>query len=413
MPSDLQKQAKVDVCALYIVADNELEGVAMRALNEAEGADWRGQDVSVLALIDRHPGYDASDGNWSGTRLYEIRYDEDGVNSTIISDRLDCAVLGLRKDEESELDMSGAHVLSGLLSYAKEQYEAEQYGLIVWGHGSGWKGMGKDETSGGGTMKISRLGQAVKDKGLSIIGFDTGFAGNMEVFYELKEACRYGIGSSGASPADGWAYGRVFEKFLASGKGAEGFCDAAMEAYKEKYRGTSGADITVCKLNKMGAVFEAYEQLSKEVSEAVSSKPTAEKVEKILIRESRVYRNSEYPSDLYGDMKDSAIKLKESVGQLTPDAGKQQRIREAADKVVVAVEQASVGWIEGKGDDGHLGIYLVQKDTADAAASAHDAGYIRGSGMAEQCAFVKMSEWWVVQAGKDRSVLDKIFYQYR
>lgn len=398
---------------LYMAADNELESNALRAVNELEGADWRGQDVSVLALIDRHPGYDATDGNWSGTRLYEIRYDKAGVNSTILSDRLDCAVLGLRKNEESELDMSKEYVLSGALEYAKGMYQAEQYGLIIWGHGSGWRGMGKDETGGGNAMKISRLGQAVKDKGLSIIAFDTGFAGNMEVFYELKDAGRYGIGSSGASPAEGWPYKTVFEKFLASGKNAEDFCSATVGAYKEKYSETAGADITVCKLNKMGELFSAYEALSKEVSETVVTRPIAAKVKAILMSESKTYRDNTYPTDVYTDIKDSAEKLQSRAAELTGDAGKQQRIRDKAAQVMQAVEQASSGWIEGKGEAGHIGIYLAQKETAEAEASAHDAAYVRGSGEADQCTMVKTSEWWVVQSSKDRSVLDKIYYQYR
>lgn len=37
---------------LYMAADNELESNALRAVNELEGADWRGQDVSVLALME-------------------------------------------------------------------------------------------------------------------------------------------------------------------------------------------------------------------------------------------------------------------------------------------------------------------------------------------------------------------------
>ena len=397
---------------LYMIADNELEGNALRAINELEGADWRGQDISVLALIDRHPSYDASDGNWSGTRVYEIRYDKAGVNSTVISDRLDCAVLGLRKNEESELDMSSAHVLKAILEYVKGMYQAEQYGLIIWGHGSGWRGMGKDETSGGSVMKISRIGSAVKDKGLSIIGFDTGFAGNEEVMYEVKDAGLYGIGSSGASPAEGWAYKEVFEKFLASGKDVEAFCSATVGAYKEKYSETAGADIAVCKLNKMGELFSAYEALSKEVSETVVTRPIAAKVKAILMDESKTYRDNTYPTDVYVDMKDSAEKLKNRAAELTGDVGKQQQIREAAEKVIEAVGQASSGWIEGKGEVGHIGIYLAQKETAEAEASAHDAAYVRGSGAAEQCTMVKKSEWWVVQNSKDKSVLDKIYYQY-
>ena len=412
MPSDLQKQRKWTY-VVYLAADNELEGAAMRAINELEGADWRGQDVSVLALIDRHPSYDATDGNWSGTRLYEVRYDSEGVNNTIISERLDCAVLGLSKSEESELDMSSAHVLKAILEYAKEQYEAEQYGVVVWGHGSGWRGMGKDETSGGSVMKISRLGSAVKDKGLSVIGFDTGFAGNLEVMYELKDAGQYGIGSSGASPAEGWPYKEVFEKFLASGKDAEAFCKSAVATYKEKYSGTAGADITVCKLDKISTVYSAYEALSKEVSETVVTRPIAAKVKAILMSESKTYRDNTYPTDIYVDMKDSAEKLKNRAAELTGDVGKQQRIREAAEKVIEAVGQASSGWVEGRAETGHLGIYVAQKETAEAEASAHDAAYVRGSGAAEQCTVVKSSEWWVVQNSKDKSVLDKIYYQYR
>ena len=398
---------------VYMAADNELEGAAMRALNELEGADWRGQDVSVLALIDRNPSYDATDGNWSGTRLYEIRYDKAGVNNTIISERLDCGILGLSRSSESELDMSSPYVLKGILEYAKDAYKAEQYGLIIWGHGAGWRGIVKDETSGGSAMPVSRLGSAVKDKGLSVIGFDTGFAGNIEVMYELKDTAQYGIGSSGASPAEGWAYKDVFEKFLASGKGAEDFCSAAVGAYKERYNGTAGADITVCTLDKIGSVYSAYEALSKEVSEAIVSREIAAKVKALLMTESLTYRDNSYPTDVYVDMKDSADKLKSRAAELNGDAGKQQRIREAAEKVIAAVGQASCGWIEGSGETGHLGISVVQKETAEAEGSVHDVGYIRGSGAADQCTVVKSSEWWVVQRSKNRSVLDKIYYQYR
>ena len=293
------------------------------------------------------------------------------------------------------------------------QKQAEQYGLIIWGHGAGWRGMLKDETSGGNAMKISRLGIAVKDKGLSIIAFDTGFAGNLEVMYELKDAGQYGIGSSGASPAEGWDYRKLFTTFLASGKSAEDFCSATVRAYKEKYSGTAGADITVCKLDKIGAVYSAYEALSKEVSETVVTRLIAAKVKAIVMEESLTYRNSTYPTDMYVDIKDSAEKLQSRAAELTGDVGKQQRIRDAAAQVMQAVEQASRGWIEGKGEAGHIGIYVHQMQSADAESGVHDAAYVRGSGEAAQCEFVKKSEWWVVQNSKDRSVLDKIFYQYR
>ena len=398
---------------MYLAADNELEGSALQAVNEAEATDIRGKDVSVLVLLDRHPGYDAADGNWSGTRLYELKYDKSGVNTTIICERLDCPILGLKKDAESELDMSSSYVLSGLLSYAKEKYQAEQYGLILWGHGSGWRGMLKDDTSGGTAMPIRSLRTVVKDQGLSIIGFDTGFAGNMEIMYELQGAAAYGIGSSGIGPAEGWKYRKIFEKYAASGRSAEEFCQAVIGAYKEQYSGTAGADITVCRLDKMGAVYSAYERLSKEVSEAITSREIAAKVKTILMRGSLTYRNSTYPSDVYVEMKDSTAALYNRAGEVSSDNEQVKRIKEAAERVMKEVEEGCFGWQEGSGERGHLGIYVHQMQSADAETGAHDGGYVKGSGIADQCALVRESEWWVVQPGRNKSVLDKVFYQYR
>ena len=116
---------------------------------------------------------------------------------------------------------------------------------------------------------------------------------------------------------------------------------------------------------------------------------------------------------MYVDIKDSAEKLQSRAAELTGDVGKQQRIRDAAAQVIQAVDGASSGWIEGKGEAGHIGIYVHQMQSADAETGVHDAAYVRGSGAAEQCTMVKTSEWWVVQNSKDKSVLDKIFYQYR
>ena len=148
-------------------------------------------------------------------------------------------------------------------------------------------------------------------------------------------------------------------------------------------------------------------------SEAIVNKPVAEKVKELLTRHVREYRNSQYPTDVYVDMKDSAEKLKRRAAELSGDAGKQQRIRDKAAQVMQAVNEASSGWIEGSGETGHLGISVVQKETAEAEGSVHDVGYIRGSGAADQCTVVKSSEWWVVQSSKNKSVLDKVFYQYR
>ena len=113
----------------------------------------------------------------------------------------------------------------------------------------------------------------------------------------------------------------MFRTFLASGKGAEDFCSAAVGAYKERYNGTAGADITVCTLDTIGSVYSAYEALSKEVSEAIVSREIAAKIKAIVMSESLTYRDNSYPTDVYVDMKDSAEKLKRRAAELIGDGG--------------------------------------------------------------------------------------------
>ena len=94
------------VVVLYMSADNDLEAQAIDDLNELEGADLSGSDITVLALVDRIAGYDASNGDWTTTRLYEIIHDPDGVDGEINS--LPIAVPGLGIDPSGdgvELDM--------------------------------------------------------------------------------------------------------------------------------------------------------------------------------------------------------------------------------------------------------------------------------------------------------------------
>ncbi|MEL3906606.1 MAG: clostripain-related cysteine peptidase [Treponema sp.] len=406
---------------VYMAADNDLEAAAMLDMNELEAAEWNGKAVNMLVLLDRHPGYDASDGNWSGTRLYEVRQDKNGVNNTVVSKRLSCGILGLREDQESELDMSRKEVMSRLLEYAKETYRAEQYGLLIWGHGTGWrgsgsggvKGIGIDASSGNGEMKVSELAEAVSGKGLTVIGFDTCFGGIAEVFYELEGLCEYGIGSSGATPSSGWDYRDVFNRFFSIGLSERDFCEAVTESYKGQYGGTPGADITVCDIGKIGAIVTAWEDLSSVVSSSIDSREEAELVRRIVLKESITYRFSRYPSDVYADMKDSARLLREKAGELTGDSTVQQRIRQEAAKVEESIERAVTGWIAGKGEGGHLGIYVAPMGSAETVAGVHDAGYVRGSGTLFQSKLVKESKYWVVQQSKDKSVLDKLFYQYR
>ena len=154
---------------IYMAADNDLEKYALANLRSMEKISHEG--VNVIVLIDRTEGYDETDGNWTDTRLFEVTHDASDDKS-IKSKQLNCPQLGLSVSDTTELDMADYSVLRTFVNYATSIYKAENYALIIWGHGAGWRGATIDDHSDT-YMSLKQLGQALGEQKLSVIGFDT------------------------------------------------------------------------------------------------------------------------------------------------------------------------------------------------------------------------------------------------
>ncbi|MES2640007.1 MAG: clostripain-related cysteine peptidase [Myxococcota bacterium] len=111
---------------VYLVGDNDLESYVMHDLNELE-AGGPGGAVRVLVLADRAEGYDDADGDWTGTRVYDLHGDDKlaTVTSPVLADW-------------GELDMADPETLARFLMFGAATAPAEHYALVLWNHGSGW-----------------------------------------------------------------------------------------------------------------------------------------------------------------------------------------------------------------------------------------------------------------------------------
>ena len=202
-----KKESKALTLMVYMAADNDLETHALANLKAMERAVT--DDINVLALLDRSELYDETEGNWTDTRLFELVHDE-GNGSSIKSQRLSCPKLGLTASENIELDMANPQVLKGFIEFCKSSYPAENYALVIWGHGSGWKAFAIDDRSDS-YMSVKELGQAVRNQGLCVIGFDTCFGGVLENLYELKDCADFTVASPGVTPGCGLDYQLLLE----------------------------------------------------------------------------------------------------------------------------------------------------------------------------------------------------------
>ena len=205
---------------LYQDADDRiLEKDIFVDLNEAErvGSSDR---VQIVAQMDRFSGAFDGDGNWTSTKRFYVRQDDDlnRIGSQLVAD------LG-------ELNMSDGNTLVDFVTWAIETFPADKHLLILSDHGMGWPGGWSDSSPGGSgdrsiplasalgdqlyLMELDGALQTIQDRtGLDkfeLVGLDACLMGHVEVMTALAPHARYAVLSQETEPALGWAYASFLE----------------------------------------------------------------------------------------------------------------------------------------------------------------------------------------------------------
>ena len=195
---------------VYLDGDNNLENVYIVNFNLMEYAADN-PDVNVIVQFDRIPGEDSSNGDWTTTRRYKVKYDTDINNFASYTEDVDYWDLG-------ELNMADPNTLIDFVSWAKSNYPADHYCLVPSNHGGGWEplsagqrvptGILWDDTSGD-YMSTAELGNALSSatsggtEKLDVLFLDACLEQMIEVGYQVKDYSQYLV----ASEYIGWAPG--------------------------------------------------------------------------------------------------------------------------------------------------------------------------------------------------------------
>ncbi len=200
---------------LYQDADDKvLEKDICFDANEAEMAGSSGR-VTIVTQLDRYNGAYTGDGNWTDTRRYLLKPDND-------LNRLNSQQVG----SLGEADMASSQTLADFINWAVRTYPAERYALILSDHGMGWPGGWSDATArGSGDPNIpiqsdlgehlflnqidSVLGQVRAANSIDkfdVVGLDACLMSQLEVYTALAPHARYAVASEETEPALGWAY---------------------------------------------------------------------------------------------------------------------------------------------------------------------------------------------------------------
>jgi len=409
---------------MYMAADNDLEAAAIADFNELEAVQYYDAPVTILVLLDRASNYDMTNENWTGTRLYEIKPDPNGLTGTIKSPRLDSMELGLSKDTETELNMADPWVLSRLIDFAKSAYPAEDYALFIWGHGTGWRGGSEtgsmpepvkaiafDDTSGQ-YMSLPSFGRAISGKGLSLIGFDTCFAALLEVAYQVRNDAKLFIGSEGEILSTGWDYTNLFNDFFdRTVLPDHALAGAIQKQFISQYSGFSNATISQVRLSEVGNLFESFNAFAGTVANAITTEGAKNAVLDEILHSVESYYFTNFPSDMYMDILDFSKKVTAILDDITSDPIEQDAIAQAARNLESALQAAVPSSWARNGTTNKLGVHVIPLQGIAVPAAMHELPYIKGSMSIDKSAFVENSRHWVPNMGpQSDSLLDKLFY---
>ncbi len=132
-------------------------------------------------------------------------------------------------------DPSLTKTLGEIMTFCVERYPAEQYGLVMSSHGSGWapdtKTIGENAYTKS-EMEIIDLANDIPVR-LEYLFFDACYMNNIEVVYELKDKVNYVIGSVHTTSGEGWQMDQYVPYLLSGSYGA--LCRKIIESYKAFY----------------------------------------------------------------------------------------------------------------------------------------------------------------------------------
>ena len=195
---------------LYFNGDNSLEYYMYGNIQEVafggsplfnlKSLGQGGSDANVNYVL-MYNGQRFSTGTYRGL----IR--GDGAPGTLTLER----ALGQNVQLPAKLDMGDPATLANFIAFAKANYPADNYALILSAHGDGWKGWGPDEsfksaTNDGDYLYMGEVSKGLAGQHFALIGFDACMMAGIEVADQLHSFTDYLVASEEVIPGYGFPY---------------------------------------------------------------------------------------------------------------------------------------------------------------------------------------------------------------
>ena len=327
---------------VYLDGDNDLEESEIGSFNLMELAA-NNANVNIVVQIDRTPGFDTSNGDWTTTRRYKVKHDTHPVNFASYTEGVDYWDLG-------ELNMADPNTLIDFVQWAKSNYPADHYCLALSNHGSGWKPRGSGQIVPRGIlvddtdedyMSTAELSSALNSatsggtEKLDVLFLDACLMQMIEVGYEVKDYSQYLVTSEYIS----WGPGpyHAYISSITSTTTAPQLATAIVNEYHSYWSGT------IC-AHTMSAVDLAQFGLASVVDDFAQELTTGLSTYRTEIENSRT-ACQKFDVDSYIDLYHFAFLINQNIADAT--------IQNAAQAVMTAVNNAVIAEAHENGSAGN------------------------------------------------------------
>jgi hypothetical protein len=208
---------------VYIAADNNLAPAALYDLQEMEAVGSTA-GVNVVVQVKFSPDQLRNSGMGDlatavGNTTYRGKIIKNTTNDLLASDFQPLA---------GQTNMASKEALTSFIQWAKQTYPAENYALVLWSHGAGWKklplskglatrGALADDSSNS-FMTMQDITAAINSSGVhfGLVNFDACLMAMYEVAYSLRNVADFLVASEEVEPGLGDNYTLVLSALTAN-----------------------------------------------------------------------------------------------------------------------------------------------------------------------------------------------------
>lgn len=200
-----------------------------------------------------------------GTREWQLEdIDNDRINYLQMSGNGELTKLE-RKPSASLGDPSS---LRAFLSYGVDNFPAAHYGVIIWNHGGGVRGVAFDELYDGDSLSVADLARAFSESGMQaeFIGFDACLMATIETAMALAPYAEYMIASEEVEPGEGWDYEALLSHVIANpDTDGAALGKTVCDSYYAKVQDDC-CTLSVTDLSKIEALCTAFDAMAAEMT---------------------------------------------------------------------------------------------------------------------------------------------------